>query len=354
MRHWLIGLVLGSVYLWAYAASFSAGYVYEDRAYVDRQPGLSAAPFGPRSLTNQSFLLQEEASPLAHHAVNLALNMLVAALVGCWLLSVGRSSNAAWCGVGLILWHPLSTEATAYVAGRGDLIATAIAIAACWAAAVGRRSRASMVVASLLSVLAGAGKDVGLTACALVPATLAVYRCWRRVVASTVAIFVLGLLAWGQHAYNIVHWSIAGTSLGFVWKIDHLVWLRWQATAAVRMIGMVVVPKGMSVVFDVEAVPVSLQWLSVAWLVLLCLVAAWLVRRCAGAAAGLAWILASILPRLFVQTPGSIFNEHQFYFAMPGVALMLASAWDHYAIPHRAWTLDDALDGFAQRRSMTT
>lgn len=331
MRHVLIALTLVSIYVWAYSSVFSAELLYEDHHLING----TERRLGPSSLPNISFDLQHNATPLAYHVVNLALHLLVVALVGVWFVTLGLSASASWFGVIVTLLHPLAVEATAYVINRAELISTVLMLIACIVATVGMKRQwflITSVSASLLALLAGFGKETGLAVVPVVITIIAVKKSLKFALVGTVAIifaFVglwLGHVGWAERAVTTMV-NREGTSLGFVWAIDIADWLRWQATSAVRMIGLIPVPRGQSVVFDVWLVPVSLQWLSVAWLVALA-VGAWVLRRSyAMFSLGLAWMLLMIAPRLWVQTPSSIFNEGQFYLAMPGAALIAATLW---------------------------
>ena len=314
MQPLLLALLVGSVYLWAYTSAFNAGFVYEDRYSV--QPATAErvdfTVGGPRSLTFLTFRAQAGDSPRAHHVVNLALAAGVALLVGIWLRSSGLSAGAAWIGVALMLWHPMSVEATAYVGGRFELVAAFLMMAALCLTNLALKSGPKALTLPLsiaASLAAGLGKESGLAACLFVPATFALRRAWCRFV---IAIALMGGAAswlWLARLQEIAVWTQSWPMQGagcpaMPCALDAAEWLRWQATAAVRMIGMLPVPFGNSVVFDVEIVPIGLQWLSVGWLGALALTALWMIPRSGHAAAGLGMLLAVVVPRLLVPTPG--------------------------------------------------
>lgn len=342
MRKWLLAFTLGSVYLIAYSSVLSAGFVYEDRYFIDPQFRESLS-LTVRSLSTASFAIQDGASPSAHHVANLLLHASVAVLVWAWLYLTGFSISASWVGATLILWHPMAVEATAYIAGRPDLIAGFLVMLACCLANLGAVSRAACVGAVMVALLSGTGKDVGLIACLFVPLILMSRRQWWRAAGCTIVLAGAGAALWGEHVLATLRWSIAGNGMGarVIQQVDPVEWIRWQSTAAVRMIGLLPVPIGQNVVFDVELVPVGMQWLSVAWLLLLASVSVWLVQRHGKVAGGIAWMLAVIVPRLIIRTPLSVFNEHQFYLALPGAALIVAAAWE-YCAPRgdSIWTCD--------------
>lgn len=338
MRNALLALLLGSVYLAVYAASMSADVVYEDRhavvgaAVVD----VSSVQLGAgRSLTELSKAVQAGQSPAMYHAVNLLLHLCVAAFVGIWLRGLGLSREASWIGAAVVLLHTLSVESAAVIQGRSELIAAFFVMAAlCLANVSGAWAVATVPLAVAAALMAGTGKDTGLLACALVPFSFLFRRRWVSAGACLSLMAVAGLWAWSvrlEQILGITRDFDCGIGLEPACTESALEWFRWQATAAVRLLGILPTATGNSVVFDVEAVPLTVQWMSVAWLAGLACVAVGLARRWGHAAAGLAFMLLVITARLFVPTPGSVFNEHQFYLAMPGAALIVASLWDRFA-----------------------
>lgn len=328
MRAVFISLLLGSLYVAAYASVRTAGFVFEDRYVVELQSCCG-------SLAELTYGAQHGQTPFTFHLVSLALGLAVGAAVWLWLALLGLSPTSAAIGAAVVLLHPLSSEATAYIAAQDELLTTLLVISACVAALMAVRSCGWLVVAVAVAMLAGSGKETGLIACLFVPATLLMRRAWLRAAVSVAALLLIGGVAWGSRVSAIIGWSLSGQSLGYAWYIDPIEWLRWQATSAVRMIGMVPVPRGMSIIFDAEIVPLALQWLSVVWLGLLALAASVIWSRAWRVAVGIGWILACVAPRLVVQTPTSLYNEHQFYLAMPGAALIVASAWDYYSPERR-------------------
>src|SRR3990167_9994933 len=183
MRYWLIALVLASVYLIVYRTAFSAGYVYEDRAFVETQTITSIAgqlSLGPRSLPRATFAWQADASPAAHHAVNIALNALVAALVWLWAWKSVRSTGAALAASALILLHPLAVESTAYVSSPSELIAAVFVMTACCFALTGLTSWSALAWAATIAAVSGIAKETAWLSCLFVAATYVAYRrVWR-------------------------------------------------------------------------------------------------------------------------------------------------------------------------------
>jgi hypothetical protein len=174
---------------------------------------------------------------------------------------------------------------------------------------------------------AGYGKVTGLAVVALVPLTLVGRGQVRRAIVVLVLLVVGAVALWAGRVEEVFGWSTP--------SVGAIAWFYLQATAAVRLIGMTVVPVGQSVVFDVELVPVAAQAMAAMWLVVLGGFA-WMVRgRWPLVAIGIVWMMIVIAPRLIVQLPdhvfqtaGTAFGERHLYLALPGAALIAGTLWD--------------------------
>lgn len=138
------------------------------------------------------------------------------------------------------------------------------------------------------------------------------------------AALMAGLLIVAWRYGTPVEWINVGEAPGVTVTWDR--WLLLQAAAAHRLLGLVVVPIGLTVDYDYDAL--AQPQAGVLGLVTLgglaCL--AWRVRqRRPRVAFGLAWVLIVIAPRLVIQTPRSYFSEHQLYLALVGVAMVVGS-----------------------------
>lgn len=106
---------------------------------------------------------------------------------------------------------------------------------------------------------------------------------------------------------------------------DH--WLLVQASAAHRLLGLMVVPIGQTVDYDYDALPQPRAGLTGLSVLSALGATAWRVRRRYPLVTyGLAWVLIVIAPRLVIQTPRSYLSEHQMYAAIPGAMLVLGGA----------------------------
>ena len=325
----LLALTLGAYAVIYDDSILRAGFVYEDAHWLDSQEACC------RTLTLASMRAQAGSSPAAYHAVNLALHLAAGALGWAWLRRVGLSASAAGFGAAALLLHPLATESAAYIAARGELIAALFTLAA---SALAMASGPIAIGAGILALGAGLGKTSGLVALPLVALTF-----WlkRRPIAGTISIglaLAIGLVAFRGFVGQLLTDPVAAAEPGglipygsFLSAADPVAWLRFQAVAATRLLGMLPLPLGQTVDFDVEAVPAAMQLVALAQLAMLGATAIVLWRVDRQAAFGLTWILTALAPRLVVQTPGSFLNEHHVFLAMPGAALIGAALWDRFS-----------------------
>lgn len=302
MKHLLAALVLANVLLWTYEPMRSAGFIYEDTATTEGCATVPAGLFVPRQFTRWSWCAQVGQSPRAFHLVNLTLHGLVLGLVGALAWSLTRSWSGAWAAVLLMACHPLTVEAVAYAAGgRAELIAAVGVLLACLVTVHGWWSLAPIGLA--LGLL---GKESAIVAVALVPLA----GRWRHGVAVWWAALIVGVLAVEQ-------------SRGWITGPILADWIPRQAVALARLVALVVVPVGLTVDPPVIAAWPVVLFACVGLGLLAC--SAWVARRAHPTVAlGVAWTLIAATPRLLVPTPLSVFNEHQFYLPLVGVALALA------------------------------
>lgn len=306
----------------AYSPIRHAGFVYEDARWMASCDHASSQwQAAPRSLMRWTWCWQAAytPSPQAFHAVNLMLHGLVSGLLGVLIWSVTASERAAWMASSLFLLHPLQMESVAYLSGRGDVLAGLAVVGACLAAL----HRAWWVVAAclLLGVLV---KEFALVALGLVPLVLltqlrltqrniyaiASFRD-RSVLRGCAALTVVTLA--GLYWLELQHWSMA------------LSWVGLQSTAVIRLMALTLIPLGQTIDYDYALVPTVARVVAVALFVTLAM-AAWRVRRTTPlVACGLGWIVIATWPRFLVQTPASVFNEHQFYVPLMGFTFLVAA-----------------------------
>ena len=155
------------------------------------------------------------------------------------------------------------------------------------------------------------------------------------------AVIMLGLVpltSWwmgGRHTHRITLvcaavglfglWSVGG-NIGeeVAVRMTWLPWLLIQSAATLRLTGLAFLVGIQTPDFDYYRIYTLLGWLSVGVLLLLAAVSGRLAWVRHPISYGLLWFLIAIMPRLIIQTPKSVFNEHQFY--VPFMGLILAAA----------------------------
>lgn len=287
---------------WAYAPAWSAGFVFEDLKWLD----LAAANATWRPLTTLTWIVAP--TPVVAHGLNLALHLVTVGLVGLLARDLG-SRLTGWTAASLFAVHPLNVEAVAYAAGRADVLAAMGVVGACLLA-----RRGVWLGAGLCLWLGWCAKE---TAIVGLPLVLLVATDRPRWIWGACGVgLVAGVLALGGWSQLVNLGEMPGVS------VTAGSWFLAQATAAWRLVSQTLMPLGLTVDPDIDAVPHLLRWVSVAGLGALALLA-WRQRRTV-IGLGLAWTLIAILPRLIVQTPQSYLNAHQFY--VPVIGLLLAGS----------------------------
>jgi hypothetical protein len=314
---WRSALVVALMLLaagYVYAPVWQNGFVYEDANWQESYgPGTPApAVTWNRPLMQWSWWWQAQQGegPRAFHAVNLGLHLLATFLV--WLLAsrLGASPTASVLAASVFLLNALQVETVAYAANRPEEFAVIGVLTACLLV-VGPLS-VWRLGAALAAVCVGlAGKESAVVAVALLPL---VRRQWRVAVAAGVG---LAGLVW----FEAAHRQYLGSP----------VLALTQTAAGFHLFGQAVIPQGLTV--DAALELSAIGCLVSAALVVGGAVVAWRARWTTPLCAiGALWMLACLVPRLFVSTPASVLNAHQVYQAMPGFALMVAGWIDGAAI----------------------
>lgn len=303
-----------------------AEWVYEDLAWViAAEQDVIHPRWTSRGLTRWAFVQEWRVSrsPPLFHAIGVVLHAVVAALAGILGARLGLSRMSVWLVVMIMLLHPLTSEAVAYAAQQGELIA-AIGVLGSITIAAGPW-RAWTALALLTSVLIGLGaKESAVVVVLLVPLTWWATKksLWELGFWCGLTTLVIGVIITGG-LRMVVN---AGESPGAT--VAARVWLLAQSAAIVRTLGLLIVPLGLTVDYDYDIVPLAWRWLSV--LVLMAVVGtAWRIRTRWRLEAFCVWsILLVIAPRLIIQTPRSYVNDHQAYLMVPFFAILVASLWE--------------------------
>lgn len=294
---------------------------YEDHRMVSQLQGPRPPLWRPRGLSMTTLWLQVRRlpGPVAHRLVQLSLAALVSLAVGvlAWRLDV-----TPWLAGAVMALHPLTVETIATMAGRAELIAALGIVVACVGVTLSPMAALILVPGGFLLGLLG--KESAIVGLVLVPCVGLASR--RRPRALWRGALCLGLCVVLSASWAYRH--IGDTSL--IADLSAWDWLRLQAGAAFRLLTLTILPVGQTVDYDHDALSPVYGWVSALSLAGLAGVA-WTQRRTV-AGVGLLWMLIVILPRLLVQTPKSYFNDHQFFMALVGWALIVASV-------HRRWVL---------------
>lgn len=311
----LLGFLLLGLYV---RHLISADLVAEDwpwmRALHDAPPTWSSY----RPLTAWSLYIHTQAWPClwVTHATNLALHGVGCVILWRFLRGLGISRDGAWAAVTLWSVHPLTVETVAYLSSRGELWTGLAILAAGWLATGPTAVWAGIPLVLGLGIL---GKEFAVLGVGLV--ALVWWTQGRRWPA-----YVAGLLTLGVLSIAIANAHIGEGGGASVTWVD---WLLLQSTAAHRLLTMTVIPSGMTIDYDYDAVAFGWRLVAVGVLVGLA-VLAWTIRQHAPLVSlGLGWMLLVTVPRLIVRTPRSFLNEHQFYAALIGWAVILGATWDY-------------------------
>ena len=303
LRLTLIAALLAAV-TWVYAPSLGGGFVYEDYKTTDACAGNRLVG---RMLTLGSWCWQVDLghSARAFRLVSLGLHLVVTALVGALAWTVTRAAIPALFAAAFFGLNAVNVESVAYLTSRGEILAALGVVGAC------------LAVWHRWWLLAGALLLVG----------------WWSKETASVAIVLIPLVLWHQRR-DAVWFLIAG--LGAValevgilaqtaawWKdfpsLSASDWALTQVTAIARVTALSVLPLGQTVDYDYTGA----SWIAAVLALGAALV--WAARSSRLVTFGAAWVACAVAPRLIVPTPASVFNEHQFYLPLVGMALILAS-----------------------------
>lgn len=321
IRPWWAALGLVGLVLALYAVHILwAGWVYEDVQWT----WAMTAPIAlghPRSLSNASWRLT--ATPQSAHLFSVGLHLLVVALVAGLAHRLRYSRDGVTVVALLMAVHPLTVQAVAYAAARGDLLAAVGVVIAVLAVVEWRWW-------SVIGLVVGAGvgwlsKESAIVLVGLVPLTVLLRTRRPMLIGGVIGLCLLGTIAldWsGVRAY---------VNMGEAPGMQYLHWWPWlllQSSAAFREIGLFLFPVGLTVDYDYDLVPIAFRVVALCGLAGLPILALLVYRRRPLVAYGLLWTLISVAPRLIIQTPRSYLNDPHFYVALIGLILAAGAWWD--------------------------
>ena len=339
-QHVLLGLFIILATLAAYWPVFSAGFIWDDGAYVTENPlltdadGLSRIWFSAHSqsqyfpLVFTTLRLEYDLwglNPVGYHAVNVGLHVVNALLI--WALLRRLALPGAWLAAAIFALHPVQVETVAWVTELKNTESTLFYLLAlfAWLNFCAGKGRWFYALAILLHLLALFAKT---TACTLPAVMLLVLWLknepvnWRRVLQTLPFLllgFGMGLLSvwWEKHLGNYEpKFHLLGGPLDRLLVATHALWfyagkIFWPADLTFSY------PR-----WDIHAG----DWRQYVWLAGGLAVAAWLwfARRKLGRgpAAALIFFAAVLSPMLgFIPLYTFYFSyvaDHYQYFACLG------------------------------------
>lgn len=308
----------------AYAPTFTATYVYEDRSAVVETAGTPIAWTKARALTRASYAVDRYfggGTPWMSHLTNVGLHIINSAII--FLLVSTLWPAGAWIAIFFFALHPLQSETVAYAAGRNELLSTTLCLLAAWLWLRARSSRRLLLITPVLLAAVSAKESAICLLAILALASgmrLAPRPSTKLLAALSVCALTLGLLAW----------LMIRPEFQIRAAVGRLQFASWQSLALWWSVGSAVGLMPQSVDRAIEQLPrwygyVSLYATALAvgalglYTVLLHDLAGW-TRRNRLVVFGLWWAVAALALRFVMRIP-EVLNEHQLYLAMAGVAL---------------------------------
>lgn len=304
-----LGIVL--VTLAVYAPIRSAPLVYEDRNWIGAVGPESThgwktwperVPWPNRWVTHTSYQMQsvQGLNVRALHLWNVWLHLACGVCV--WLLARSWRLSSAAClwAMAIFLWHPLNTAAVSYLSARSDVLMTLFTLLAVVCARFWGWAALPVVVGGCL--LAGGSKELGVVSVVLVLASIGA---WRWVPQALLVVSPLAL-------WYVMRWP------------DMTTWVDLASAQVIslwRVVGLVIVPVGLSIDPDPWMVPFIVR---VAACCALACAGVWVWRRSALERWAGAWIVLVVVPRVIVPTFEPIHDQHA-YLAMAAGSVWLGS-----------------------------
>jgi hypothetical protein len=289
-----------------------APLVYEDHNWIAAAaPGSDhgwkswpeRVPWPNRWATHASYQMQSVSgvNVAALHLWNLWLHLACGVCV--WLLARSWRLSPVACllAMAIFLWHPLNTAAASYISARSDLLLTLFTLLAVVSARFWGWKALPVVIGGCL--LAGSSKEMGALSIVVVLVSVGAWR-W----APQAALLVAPLGLW-----YVMRWPEPSAWIDAVSAQVVSVW---------RIVGLIVVPVGMSIDPDPWMVPMSGRLIAA---FALAASAVWVWRR---ANPLLTWAAlvggVMLLPRVLIPTYEPIHDQHA-YLAMAAVSVWLGS-----------------------------
>jgi len=334
-KFWWCALPVLTILL--FSPVYRATFVYDDADFVVDNPLLTAPKFDLvaafttayppqhpeqklyRPLVTLSYALDKAVwgTPSGFHVTNVLWHLAVVAMLVLLLRQLGASpTGALLVAAAWLAWHPLTTEAVAWVAGRSELMAAFFVLASLVAFVRNRSALAGLAfVAALLC------KES-----AIMTPVLAALLAWRWPVKRRWPVWAgyagiaLAYLAWRQYLFAGVRLE----QVAYAGFADALMQRLVAGKVLARYLALALVPYPQSVFHEVQveslrsALAVALLVGVTAWLW-------WRRDRYPNLLLGWAWFFVALLPVSNLILPiGSVMAERFTYLPLIGVSLALA------------------------------
>src|SRR5437763_3208851 len=134
-RLWLFTIILVAATILAYRPAWNGGFVWDDDAYVMKNPLLTApdglwriwfsleSPSQYFPLTYTTFRVERslwDLNPTGYHWISILLHATHALLL--WWLLARLRVPAAWLAAGIFAWHPVQVESVAWITERKNVL----------------------------------------------------------------------------------------------------------------------------------------------------------------------------------------------------------------------------------------
>lgn len=317
MRQQLAGLVvIGAITVGLYGPGLRAPFVYEDLHWAQTLADPVAWTWIPsRVLTLWSYswtwrLVGDD--PTLYRITNLAIHLLTTG--GVWIIARSLAptvTGGALVSAALFAWHPLQTEAVAYVTGRADLLVTLWSVLAVIVVlTLGGWLRWGLLL--VLMALAVWSKESGLLLIGLVGLTWFTRErdCWT-------TWHTWGWLAGGALVAGVGVWRAATAGVMGTGS-PAFQWVAWWS-----YLGALFWPTALSVDHDWVALGPWLLGCAAAGSLALPAFAWWCYRdEFPWVGWGVLWAVGLVWARMVMRAE-ELFTEHHFYGAMPALCLGL-------------------------------
>lgn len=309
----------------SYWPSYSAPFVYEDTNFVSENlavRGEQNIQIRARFFSALVNWVNWRVAPSSgsFHRVNVVIHLVNGLLVYS-IASVFGVSLMAFVAAFIFLLHPIQTEAVAYIAGRTELLSVFFVLLSLHLIVrqkcVGWGRALLILLCMGLAVSAKESAIVGFGLIALV--------LWYRRISLSYSLLGTCVVL-GSLIALAISWTVFKND--FLARSDRDVfdYAAWQATAFWRYMGLVLWPAGFNIDHDFDILPRWVAGLSIIGIGVINYI--WVLARGHGSRSmfifSWAWVMIALSIRFVMRQP-ELLNEHQFYTAMVGISLLLAS-----------------------------